>query len=174
VPLVSVPAELLPEKTDFEWLTLDQVQSTPGRAGIAIWRCLRGTRRFPARNDLTPREIAGIMQHMSLIKVINSGEDFENRFVGDAVVRAHEVPIVHRRFSEVAHDIPRLIEQLLPMARKVVATGEPLAYCGKTGHDMAQVVYTDFEGVLLPLGATDDAVDHILYVGTCTIQVSRS
>jgi hypothetical protein len=164
----------LPEKTDFEWLPLDQVKSASALAGIAIWRALRGTRRFPARSDVTPREITGIMQHISLIKVINGGEDFENRFVGDAVVRAHDVPIAHRRFSEVARDIPRLIEQLLPMARKVVATGEPLAYCGKTGHDMAEVAYTDFEGVLLPLGPTDEMVDHILYVGTCSIQVLPS
>lgn len=171
---VAALAEAMPEKTDFEWLSLDQVESAPARRGIAIWHSLRGKRRFPSRKDLKPREIASIMQHMSLIKVINGGEDFENRFVGDAVVRAHEVPIEHRRFSDIAADTPVLIERLLPLFRKVVDTGEPLAYRGRTGHDLARVVYSDFEGALLPLGENDAAVDHVIFVGTCTLKARPS
>jgi hypothetical protein len=108
------------------------------------------------------------MRHMSLVAVIDGGADFENGFVGDAVVRVHDVPIAHRRFSDVALDMPTLMAGVTPLFRKVVETGEPLAYRGRTGHDMAHVVYTDFEGVLLPLGECD-AVDHVVYVGTNSV-----
>ena len=172
MPPIAVPAEIVPERTGFERFSLDAVVSAPTRRGIAIWRLLRASRRFPARGDLKLRGIVDIMPYMSLVAVIDGGRDFENRFVGDAVVRAHDVPINHRRFSDVAKDMPTLMEGLLPLFRKVVETGEPLAYRGQTGHDMRHVVYTDFEGVLLPLGQSDDAIDFILYVGQCELKVT--
>ena len=172
MPSIAVPAEYVPEQTDFERISLDAVQSVPTRRGIAIWRLLRASRRFPAHDDLKLRDIVDIMPYMSLVAVIDGGKNFENRYVGDAVVRAHDVPIRHRRFSDVAKDMPTLIEGLLPLFRKVVETGEPLAYRGRTGHDMSHVVYTDFEGVLLPLGKSEEAVDYVFYVGQCELKVS--
>jgi hypothetical protein len=169
---IAIPAEILPERTGFEQFPLDEVESTPARRGIAIWRLLRGIRRFPARDYLKLRDIVDIMPYMSLVAAIDGGRDFENRFVGDAVVRAHDVPIRHRRFSDVAKDMPTLMGGLLPLFRKVIETGEPLAYRGRTGYDMFHAVYTDFEGVLLPLGQTDETIDHILYVGACELKVS--
>lgn len=173
MPLVSVPTEFLPESTDFETFALDAIDCAPARRGLEIWNQLRGSRRFPARADLTPRRIAEIMPYMSMATVIDGGADFENRFVGDAVVRAHNVSIVHRRFSDVARDMPVLMGGLMPLFRQVVAEGKPLAYRGRTGHDMTLVVYTDFEGLLLPLGERDDIVDHIVYVGCCSLKVER-
>jgi hypothetical protein len=172
VPPFAVPAEIVPERTDFERFSLDAVESAPTRRCIAIWRLLRASRRFPAHDDLELKDITDIMPYMSLVAVIDGGKDFENRFVGDAVVRAHDVPIRHRRFSDVAKDMPTLMEGLLPLFRKVVETGEPLAYRGRTGHDMSHVVYTDFEGVLLPLGQSDEAIDYVLYVGKCELKVT--
>ena len=127
MPPFAVSAEIVPERTDFERFSLDAVESAPTRRGIAIWRLLRASRRFPAHDDLELKDIADIMPYMSLVAVIDGGKDFENRFVGDAVVRAHDVPIRHRRFSDVAKDMPTLMEGLLPLFRKVVETGEPLA-----------------------------------------------
>ncbi len=172
MPPIVVPAEIVPERTDFEQFSLDAVESVPTRRGIAIWRLLRAGRRFPAHDDLKLRDITDIMPYMSLVAVIDGGKDFENRYVGDAVVRAHDLPIRHRRFSDVAKDMPRLMEELLPLFRKVVETGEPLAYRGRTGQDLSHVVYTDFEGVLLPLGQSDEAIDYILYVGICELKVT--
>jgi len=172
VPTVAAPTEYVPEQTDFERISLDAVVGTPTRRGIAIWRLLRAGRRFPAHSHLKLRDIVDIMPYMSLVAVIDGGKNFENRFVGDAVVRAHDVPIRHRRFSDVAKDMPALLKGLLPLFRKVVETGEPLAYRGQTGHDMSHVVYTDFEGVLLPLGQSDEAVDYVLYVGNCELKVT--
>lgn len=169
---VAFAGEHLPERTDFALLPLEEVENPPARYGIALWRTLRGERRFPARGDLNLREIAPIMRHMSLVAVIEGGADFENGFVGDAVVLAHDVPIAHRRFSDVAVDMPALMQGVTPLFRKVVDTGLPLAYRGRTGHDMAHVIYTDFEGVLLPLGESDAAVDHVIYVGTNTMAAS--
>lgn len=171
VSAVAFPQELLPEKTAFECMPLEAIENAPARRAIEIWTSLRGSRRFPSRSDLKPRDIAPIMQNMSIVKVLDGGKDFENGFVGDAVVRAHDIPIVHRRFSDLSWDMPGLMAQLTPLFESVVKSGEPLAYRGKTGHDLTGVVYTDFEGVLLPLG--EGAVDHIVYVGICLRQVSH-
>ncbi len=172
MPPVTGPEELLPERTNFEVCALDTLASTPAQRGVTLWRLLRVNRKFPSRADLRPRDIVDIMPHMSVAAVIDGGADFENRYVGDAVVRAHDVPIAHRRFSDVAKDMPVLMQGLLPLYRRVVETREPLAYRGRTGHDMDHVVYTDFEGVLLPLGETDDQVDHVVYVGACSLTVA--
>jgi len=171
---VNVPTELLPEKTKFEQLPLDKVEAAVSRHATEIWSALRGSKRFPSRGDLNPRQFAGIMPHMSLVKVVNHGEDFENRFVGDAVVRAHDVEIVHRSFSDIAVDMPELMSHLFALFRDVVRSGEPLAYRGITGHDLRHVRYTDSEGVLLPLGETDGFVDHVAFVGTCSVKIGST
>jgi len=165
---VAFPSELLPEKTDFEWLSLDEVQSAPVRAGVAWWRSMRGDRHCPSYADLRPRDIAGLMQYMAVVKVLDGGADFENGFVGDAVVRSHDVAIARRRFSEVAKDMPGLMAAITPLFRHVAKLCAPLAYRGKTGHDLEHVLYTDFEGVLLPL-ASDGKVTHITYIGHCRL-----
>lgn len=165
-------AEIVPAQTDFECFPLDALTASQTLRGIEIWRAHCGGRRFPAYEDLKPRAIIDIMPYMSMIAVINGGQDFENRFVGDAVVRAHHVPIRHRRFSDVAKDMPTLMYGLLPLFRQVVESGEPLAYRGRTGQDLSQVVYTDFEGVLLPLGPDDETVNFVLYVGKCELKVT--
>lgn len=169
---VSVPSELLPEKTGFDWIATEALVNPYSRQGLEIWNRLRGSRRFPARADLKPRDIVPIIQHMSVIKVIDGGKDFENRFLGDAVVRAHGIPIAGRRFSDIAREAPVLVRRLVPVAERVVAQGEPVAYRGKTGHDMTHVAYTDFEGVMMPLGETDAAVDYIVYAGICSVHVT--
>ena len=44
----------------------------------------------------------------------------------------------------------------------IVATGSPLAVRTRAGHDLPETNFTDSEAVFLPLGESDDAVDHLL------------
>ena len=155
--------EFLPlQPTTFEWLGLGQLEGAPLRAAVAYWSAIRGDRLFPSRNDLKPRDMGGLLPHMSLVKVIDGGADFEHRIVGDAVVRAFSVPVQNRRFSEIALQAPRLIEVSFGLFRKVVETRAPLAYLQRTQSDKFQLVCTLAEMVLLPLGCSDEVVDHVV------------
>jgi len=150
-----------PHPSTYEWLTLDQVSRAPLRAAAAYWSKLRGDRRFPARSDLNPRDMRSFLPYISLLAVIDGGADFEHKIVGDIVVRAFSVPIQNRRFSAIAEDAPELIALSFELFRKVVDTRAPLAYLQRSGNDIYHIAYSEAEMVLLPLGQSDDAVDHV-------------
>lgn len=153
--------------TTLVWLTPDELTSVPLRTARDWWRDLCGSRRFPAREEMNPRDMGHILPYMSLIKVIDGGEDFEHRIVGDAMVQAFSVSIQNRRFSDIAKEAPELIERSLRMFRKVVSTGAPICWHLQTGFDGAHMVFTESEVLLLPLGKSEDIVDHVVGFGSC-------
>jgi hypothetical protein len=158
--------KFLPDFTAFEFVPAETLDSTPIRVGYEYWLYRRGNRRFPSRSDLCPRDIAGALQHMSLIKV--EGDDFVYRVVGDAIVRAFDIPIQNRRMSEIVYDEPGFGTIVVPLLRKVAHIGEPVAIRGTTGHDVTRANFTDYQNVLLPLGPDDQAVDHIVTFSSYT------
>ncbi|HUO97863.1 MAG TPA: PAS domain-containing protein [Rhizomicrobium sp.] len=145
-------------------LALDELTCQPLRAGVAYWDSIRRDRPFPERRDLKPRDLAGIVSHMSLLKVIDGGRDFEHRIIGDAMVRSFFVPVQSRRFSDIARDAPELIAFCLPLFRQAVTTGAPVAWRHRVGRDVAKYASIVAEVVVLPLGT--DKVDHLLAFGT--------
>jgi hypothetical protein len=159
---MSVETSQLPQASTFEWLDLDQLSKAPLRKAVVYWSAIRGDRLFPSRIDLKVRDLSGLLPYMSLVAVIDGGADFEHRIVGDIVVRAFNVPVQNRRFSEIAREAPQLIEVSFWLFRKVVETRAPLAYMRRVERDTFPVVYTVSEMVLLPLGRSDEAVDHIV------------
>lgn len=144
----------------YEWLDLDDLHSEPLQAGVEWWETARGSRRFPAREDLNPRRIAGLLTYMSLLKVIDDGADFEHRIVGDVMVQAFNVPIQNRRFSEIEPEAPEFIGQCFDIFRRVVDAGAPQAWRAIEGPTSTAVVFRYSEVVLLPLG--HDKVEFIL------------
>jgi hypothetical protein len=156
----SVPSPL-PQASTFEWITLDQVSRAPLRAAVTYWSSLRGARQFPARSALNPRKMSSFLPYISLLAVIDGGADFEHRIVGDVVVTTFCVPVQNRRFSAIAKDAPELIETSFALFRKVVETRAPLAFRQQLGNVTYQVAFAEAEMILLPLGQTDDAVDHV-------------
>ncbi len=164
---------LKPPPTAFDWLTLDQLESAPLKLAVAYWRSIRGHRLFPARNDVKPRDLAGLLPYLALVKVIDGGRDFEHRVVGDAQVRAFRVPVQNRRLSEIAHDAPGIIAASLPMYQKVAQSRAPLAWRGRMGYDAVDVAFKEVEGVMLPLGETDDVVDHVATFCTHKLDEAR-
>lgn len=161
-PPSSTTADVIPDRSSFTPITLDEVQSPALRLGAEYWRKLRGERRFPAREDLNPREIAGILTRMNLVKVIDGGADYEFRIVGDAQAQAYNVKLHKRRVSEIAAEAPRLAETKRMLFSKVVNTGAPFAMRTRAGYDVTEVNFSEAEAVFLPLGASDAAVDHLL------------
>jgi hypothetical protein len=163
--MMPATSAFMPQTSIFDWVGLDQLESAPLRVAAAYWHSIRGPRLFPAREDLKARDMAGILPYMSLVKVIDGGADFEHRIVGDVMVRAFSVPIQNRRFSEIAQEAPELIEVSFMLFRKPLETRAPVAWRQRTGHDAIHTAFTESEIVLLPLGRSPDAIDHIVGFG---------
>lgn len=156
---------LQPLPSHIEWVTFDDIRHDALRGAAAYWEKLRGERKWPSREELKFREIAPFLPYLSLVRVIDGGADFEHRFVGEIMVRGFAVPVQNRRFSEIAFEVPDMIEASYTLFRKVLETGAPAAIRWLAGHDEQAVVFTQAERILLPFGATEDRADHIAVFG---------
>lgn len=152
--------QFVQKATTFDHLTLDEVECPFIRTGLNYWRALRGTRRYPAREALQPRDIAGLLRRMSLIRCENG--DFQYRIVGDCVVQAYDIQLQNRWMSEIEVEFPLYAQFIRPIFTQIVESREPVAVRGSIGHGAPRVNFTHYENVLLPLGPDDETVDHIL------------
>lgn len=150
----------IPESSIFHDISFDGIESAVLRAGYEYWQSKLDGRRYPARDDIRPREIAPLLRHVALIKV--EGDDFVYRIVGDTIVLSFGVPLQNRRLSDLVFDEPGFGAYVVPVLEKIVSTGKPLAVRGKVGRDVLRVNFTDSENLLLPLGPDDHTVDHVL------------
>jgi hypothetical protein len=154
--------------SSYQVIGLDDLRYSQVREGLAYWRSLRGARAFPAREQIEPRAIARILTNTILIKVIEGGADFEFLIVGDEVMRAYRTPLIHRRLSEVAVDIPNSAAWWGYVYQDVCHNRKPWAVRYGAGFD-GEAKFSNAEAVLLPLGPTDTVVDHILTFGKRTL-----
>jgi hypothetical protein len=150
----------IPENSVFHDVAFSGLESPALRSGYEYWQNKRNGRRFPAREDIRPREIAPLLRYVSLIKV--EGDDFVYRIVGDTIVMSYGVPLQNRRLSDLVYEEPGFGAFVIPLLRQVADSGEPLARRGKVGRDVIRVNFTHCENLLLPLGPDDATVDHVL------------
>jgi hypothetical protein len=166
---MSIHVAKIPDYTQHSEIAPDELEAQPLRCALAYWRSIRGDRRFPARADVHPRDIAGILRHVSLIKC--EGDDFVYRIVGDVIVRSFDLPMQNRKVSELSFEEPGFGAIVRPLLQRCVNNGEVIAVRGRTGRDLIKVNFTHYENVLLPLGPDDGTVDHIM---TASFYRSRS
>ncbi|MBU6298124.1 MAG: PAS domain-containing protein [Alphaproteobacteria bacterium] len=154
------------DATFFEPVTIDELESQVVKLAANYWNTLRGSRRYPARQDLRPRDIAPILRNMVLAKVIDGGADFEFRIAGDAQVQAYGVPFQGKRLSEVGPQNNAFSASVRGIYRHVVESAAPIAVRGRMGAGFPNVKFAYCESLFLPLGPSDDVVDHILVFST--------
>lgn len=160
----------VPQYSSGRILALDQIESATAREVVDYWRGLRGQRRFPARGDVTPKALKRLLRHIMLLKVIDGGADYEYRIVGDVQVQAYGESFLNKTLSEVGLKHPKFAEGMKIFYDGVRMGGEPFGYRGWIGRDMPDTRFSYHECAFFPLGASDEAVDHILVVG---VYVSR-
>jgi hypothetical protein len=151
-----------PGLTAIDFVPVTELQQRAVRLGFDYWQRQRGSRKFPARSQIRPNEIAPALSHFSLIKVWDGGSDFEVRIAGDAMNYAYRAPLNGRLMSDIATDLPQMASRWRRIFGEIIETGAPLAVRTRAGHDLPETNFTDSEAVFLPLGESDDVVDHML------------
>jgi hypothetical protein len=151
-----------PQETTVDIVPLEAMETAIVRQGIAYWQKLRGERPYPAREDIRVRDIPGLLKYVVVARALDHGEDFLLSIVGDEVCRCYRAPIIHRRMSEIAADLPNTTQRWLPIYRRVVTTGVPLAVVVTVGLEMPEINFTHAETICLPLGPTGQPVDAII------------
>lgn len=145
-------------------VAIAELQSPILHKARQVWDGARGTRRFPAREDIRPKDLVGILNHVELIRI--EGDDFLFRIVGDAIVQAFDFPLQNRRLSELERLDPGFAVIVRPRFRRVADSGEPLAIQGRNGRNISGSNTPYYENLLLPLGPDGQSVDHLLVICT--------
>lgn len=142
-------------------IELDAVENPTVRAGVAYWRQIRGERKFPSREQVQPRGIAGLLRNTLILRASEDG-DHEFRIVGDAHVIAHGFSIQGKRISQIEKHAPGYGAMLKSIYDPVIAQHTAFGLRGwlLKGEKQQQFLHT--EAVFLPLGPHDDTVDHVL------------
>lgn len=154
----------LPSESSGEIVVLEALAAVQVQAGIAHWRRLKGARRFPARDEIRPRDLGGLLRNIILARVIDGGADYEYRIVGDALVQGFNENFAGRKLSSIIADAPKFGLGLRMLYEMVRGSGEPLGYRGWVGRDMKGAEFVYHENAVLPFGLHPDTVDHIMIV----------
>lgn len=150
------------EEAVFDEMSPDRIEGGPVRNGFLYWSQLRGTRPYPAREDLQPQALKPLLRHLVLIKVLDGAEDFHMSIVGDDVQRAYNVPMNNRRLSEIVKEAPGVMRGWRDRYRRVALSGEPLFFRVRAGFEgVANFIHR--EAVVLPLG--NGSVSHVITFG---------
>jgi hypothetical protein len=144
-------------------IALDDIQNPMLRKGLALWERMRGENRFPARAQMSPREMSGLLRNTVLVKVLDNGADFQFRIVGDAIVMAQGASFQGMTMGEIDQALPGYGTMLRDVYTRVYETGEPLAFRGWFERSADKRPFFH-ESLVLPLG-DGQTVDHILVIG---------
>lgn len=141
---------------------VDEAESAVIRKGVDYWEGLKGTGRFPERNQVTLRGLRALAKYSSIVRVIEGGRDYEFRFVGDVPVSAVGWNFQGRRMSE-----PEVASVMQANYRQqfydlVVESGEPWLFKCRMVDNFGLKLPLRSETVYLPLGFDESAVDHLL------------
>ncbi len=141
-------------------IALDAIESPIVRQGVDYWNKLRGTRRYPSRQEMMPRELTPLLRNLALIRIVDG--DYEYRIVGDAHVISHGFSMQGLRVSDVDKFSPGYGPVLKSLYDRAVRRREVYAFRGwmERGEQHKQYIYS--ESVFMPLGPDEATIDHVL------------
>ena len=158
---------VFPDETMLEINPVDRLENPVLRSASEYWHQLRGRRRFPSREELNPGGFSVALRHMAMVRVIDGGADYEYRIVGDTLACEFSIPLNSRTVSDIAVNAPATAALLRRVYKHAVQSGEPFAVCGTTGRNAETAMFTHLEAVVLPMGADESTVDHLLTFMVC-------
>jgi hypothetical protein len=162
--LHAIEPQKAPDRSSVHVVTLDDLDNAIVRTGANYWRALRAGRRLPARTQLSPRDMAGILRNVVLLRAIDGGRDYAYRIAGDAHVQAFGYDFKDLCISDIERLSPRYGAMTRSLYEHVRVTADPFAVRGWVGREMEDARFVYHESAFLPLGEDGVTVDHILVV----------
>ena len=163
---VAIKTRSLVPETSVELVSPETLDSRPVSLAVRYWQDLRGTHRFPARETITPRDMAPFLRNVVLIRVIDGGADYEYRIVGDACVQAFGMNFQGARLTEIEAVNPAYGLATRAAYEHVRTTGAPFALRGWIAPSTPSL-FSYHETAMLPLGKRG-IVDHLLVASSYT------
>jgi hypothetical protein len=130
---------------------------------FATWQKLCGARRFPSRTDMSPRAMRGFLKNMTLIQVLDGGQDFRYRVSGDQVNLQQGMNLQGKTLTEIDGYIPNYGSHLRKLYQRVLRHREPLAYRGLYFRPADQHTFSH-ESIMAPLSDDGETIDHLIVV----------
>jgi hypothetical protein len=143
-------------------IPLDAIESPIVLQGLDYWRRLSGARPYPARQDMMPRELSPLLRNIVLLRLVDDGQDYEYRIVGDAHVISHGFSMQGLRVSDVDKFSPGYGPVLKSLYDRAVRKRAAFAFRGwmERGERNKQYIYS--ESVMMPMGPDEATIDHVL------------
>tara|TARA_E500000318_G_scaffold109098_1_gene121338 strand:+ start:6530 stop:6961 length:432 start_codon:yes stop_codon:yes gene_type:complete len=127
---------------------------------LAYWDRIGGATRTPARTEFDPCHIPRLLPHAVFFGVVNEGQDFQFRVIGD-VARSF---FFENYTGRLVRDLPHVEPDgpLIKNFRLAVQSGRPVRnpveYVGP------QADFRKLDEVVLPLSNSDGLVTHLLAI----------
>jgi hypothetical protein len=128
---------------------------------VQIWKKWRGWHAMPPYRAWIEGDLGNYLDHASMARVVDGGQDYEFEFIGDAHVRAYGANHHGQRVSDIARLSPRFGKQLKASYDLVRISGHPHAFQGAIGPEDSSARFVWFETAYLPFGSAG-SVDCIL------------
>jgi hypothetical protein len=159
-------------ESSVELVSPESLDSKPVSLAVRYWMGLCGTRRFPARREIRPREMAAFLRNIVLIRIVDGGRDYEYRIAGDACVQAFGANFCGARLTEIEAADPAFGLATRAAYEHVRTTGQPFALRGWVSPS-APSLFSYHETAFLPLG-DNDTVDHIIAASSFTPRMANA
>lgn len=144
-------------------IALADLENPIVRKGLEAWERVRAGRRMPARTEMTPRELLGVLAHIAVVKVIGDGEEFEFRIVGDQIRVQQGAPLQGKRMADVEEMLPAYGSVLKRIYCNAYRAARPIAYRGWYTRPADNHPFFH-EVAIMPLGKDSKTVDHLIVV----------
>jgi hypothetical protein len=142
-------------------IALNDIHNATVQRGLDVWTRVRAGRLFPARTDLTPRMLSELLRNTVLVRVLEPGEEYELRIVGDAMAQAQGRSFQGMSMAEIDLLVPGHGKSLRKIYNAVCARGTPVAFRGwYTREADGRTLF--HETVVTPLSNDGRAIDHLL------------
>jgi hypothetical protein len=144
-------------------IALAEIQNPTVRKALDVWERVRDGRAMPSRADMSPRALIGLLSNTAVVRVIDDGEDFEFRIVGDQIRVQQGAPLQGKRMNEVQAMLPGYGDLLKRIYRNAYKAAEPRAFRGWYTRPADNHPFFH-EVVIMPVGDDGKTVDHLIVV----------
>jgi len=135
---------------------IDAPRDSQLKALYEYWDTVRGSRLMPARADIDPGKIRGLLPFIIMYTV---AAGYTIRLVGDEIVRFTGRNVTGRPAGSTMS--PPSAEMMIKILNAVATERVPKFRAGKA-HWQSDKTYHDFEACFLPLSTDGETVDIIL------------